>query len=151
MLTLNVKPSENARELYLNHKAAYEGDSGIDLFFVKGGVCPPGSTTFFDLEISCMLVNKHDIPISYYVYPRSSISKTPLIMHNSVGIIDAMYRHSIKVAVYNTSNQDYFVNPGDRLFQICSASLESIKVNVVDSLPGTLRGEGFGSSGTSKR
>ena len=35
----------------------------------------------------------------FYVYPRSSISKTPLRMANSVGIIDSGYRGNLKFAV----------------------------------------------------
>ena len=35
------------------------------------------------------------INCSYYLYPRSSISKTPLRMSNSTGIIDAGYRGEI--------------------------------------------------------
>ena len=35
---------------------------------------------------------------SYYLYPRSSISKTPLIQTNSVGIIDKDYRGNVMVS-----------------------------------------------------
>ena len=40
----------------------------------------------------------NDKNIGYYLYPRSSISKTPLILANSVGIIDSGYRGNIKAA-----------------------------------------------------
>ena len=36
-----------------------------------------------------MINSKENKNISYYLYPRSSISKTPLILANQVGIIDA--------------------------------------------------------------
>ena len=47
----------------------------------------------------------HDdyLPTSYMLVPRSSISKTPLRMANSIGIIDAGYRGEIMAAVDNIS------------------------------------------------
>jgi dUTP pyrophosphatase len=84
---------------------------------------------------------------SYYIYPRSSISKTPLIMHNSVGIIDSLYRNTLKVAVYNLSDNDYSVKKGEKLFQICAPYLQNIsRVNLVKELSESDRGSGFGSS-----
>jgi dUTP pyrophosphatase len=68
-------------------------------------------------------------------------------MSNSVGIIDAGYRHNIKVCVDNFSETDYQIKKGDRLFQICDASLRGMKVVLSDNLTKTNRGEGFGSSG----
>lgn len=153
-LQLQVKASNTAKDFYTNHKAAFAGDSGIDLFFPRDVICPGNRTTMIDLEISCMMRTpcephcNYDT-YSYYVYPRSSISKTPLIMHNSVGIIDAGYRNTIKVAVYNTGENAYCISKGDRLFQICAHDLRPITMKVVEDLPSTNRGSGFGSSGTS--
>ena len=42
---------------------------------------------------------------SYYLVPRSSISNTPFIMANSIGIIDAGYRGFIKAKIRNCSLQ----------------------------------------------
>ena len=84
---------------------------------------------------------------SYYLYPRSSISKTPLRMSNSTGIIDAGYRGNIIAKVDNISNEEYKIEKGTRLFQICSPSLEEIELEVVDELSETSRGTGgFGST-----
>ena len=86
----------------------------------------------------------------FYMYPRSSLSKTPLRLANSVGIIDAGYRgHLIGVfdATKNVGVCEY-----DRLVQICAPGLIPIYVEVVDSedMLGemTRRGDGgFGSTG----
>lgn len=149
MATLHIKVNkEELNSYYKDHKPSYSGDCGIDLFFTEDHVCNPGITTTIDLGISCMMTDMLSKQISYYVYPRSSISKTPLIMHNSVGIIDSGYRNSIRVAVRNVSNHAYFIRKGDRLFQICSPNLDNLRVKVVDDLPESERGEkGFGSSG----
>ena len=91
--------------------------------------------------------------IPYYLYPRSSISKTPLLCANSVGIIDRDYRGNIMGKVrylpFDLEAKDpYLVDKGTRLFQICSPDLHPIKVKLVDQLTETSRGEGgFGSTG----
>jgi dUTP pyrophosphatase len=149
MTILHIKAIENGTDFYyLNHKPSYHGDSGIDLFFTKNIACNPGVPVIIDLGISCMMTSPNGKQISYYIYPRSSISNTPLIMNNSVGIIDSGYRGNLKVAVTNISNNTYFIRKGDRLFQICSPDLSGINVRLVDTLPESDRGSGgFGSSG----
>lgn len=132
-------------DLYENHKTAYEGDAGVDLFFVNDKEIPAKSTVLIDLELSCEL--KHDNKyVSYYLYPRSSIYKTPLRMSNNVGIIDSMYRNTIKVPVDNFSDKSYNISRGQRLFQLCNASLEPMKINI-GNVSDSNRGSGFGSSG----
>ena len=80
--------------------------------------------------------------------PRSSISKTPLRMANSIGIIDAGYRGEIMAAVDNISDEDYMISPGDRLFQLVHPTLYPIHASVESNLSDTERGEGgFGSTG----
>jgi dUTP pyrophosphatase len=143
-------------DLYQNHKPAYEGDSGIDLFFPNDIVVPAGQTVLIDLEVICELRKISSSfsaksqsmfeNISYYLYPRSSIYKTPIRLANSVGIIDAGYRNSIKVPVDNRSNEDYTVKRGQSLFQICAPNLQNIRVILSDTLTETTRGPGFGSS-----
>lgn len=146
MNTLYIKPTETTKEFYINHRSAFVGDSGIDLFFPETIELEPLKTTIIDLGISCEMYCGDNL-CSYFVYPRSSISKTPLIMHNSVGIIDSNYRHSIKVAIRNLSNQFYTINKGEKLFQICAPNLGEIKLILKDNLSETTRGSGFGSSG----
>ena len=49
---------------------------------------------------------------AYYLYPRSSIYKTPLMLANSVGIIDSGYRGWICSAVRFLPREEYRYNPG---------------------------------------
>ena len=75
-------------------------------------------------------------------------ANTPLRLCNSVGIIDAEYRGEIIAMVDNISDQDYHITNGSRLFQLCSPTLESISVEVVNTLGQTSRGSlGLGSTG----
>lgn len=139
------------KNLYEHHSIAYEGDSGIDLFFPAEVHFNPKETKLIDLEISCEMKKTYltidNNYFSYYIYPRSSIYKTPLRMANSVGIIDSKYRNTLKIAVDNISDQGYTLTKNTKLFQICSPDLEPIKLIFVDKLSATERGSGFGSSG----
>ena len=99
------------------------------------------------------------VPCGYYLYPRSSIVKTPFRLSNSVGIIDSGYRGEIMAVVENidSASNDMKVcirkhmTPMTRMFQICSPTLEPFLVEIVDSeehLGITERGNGgFGSTG----
>ena len=150
-MKLLVKPlDDNVKMFYKNHSTYNEGDSGLDLFFIDNHVVEPHSTLMIDLKIQCEAFydNENDKNVSYYLYPRSSISKTPLRMANSTGIIDAGYRGNIMVAVDNINNEPYTIEKGTRLFQICGPTLEPITMDIVDELSNSERGSnGFGSTG----
>ena len=80
-MKLLVKPlDDNVKMFYKNHSTYNEGDSGLDLFFIDNYVVEPHSTLMVDLRIQCEAFydNENDKNVSYYLYPRSSISKTPL-------------------------------------------------------------------------
>ena len=97
----------------------------------------------------------------YYMYPRSSLSKTRLRLANSVGIIDSGYRGNLIgmfdcLSIANKGalcecEYDYIVKPFERLVQICAPNLCPIYVIMVDSeeelSEQTIRGGGgFGST-----
>jgi len=86
----------------------------------------------------------------FYLYPRSSISKMPLIMSNHVGIIDAGYRGNIIGAFRCVQNEPFVLEKTTRITQICHPSLCPIYVKIVSEkeLTTTERGSGgFGSTG----
>ena len=136
--------------LYSNHQHYNPGDSGLDLFCPETVTINPGETVKINLQINCEALHDtiENTNVSYYLYPRSSIIKTPLRLANSVGIIDAGYRGDIIACVDNIKSESYTVNKGDRLFQICSGNLEPIQFQLVNELSNTQRGSGgFGSTG----
>jgi dUTP pyrophosphatase len=147
-MKLLIKPSDTARELYEKHSTYHEGDAGLDLFFPEDIVIAKGDTKIVNMKISCNMIEK-DKKVSYYMYPRSSIAKTPLMLANNVGIIDKGYTGDIKVALRHiTNDEDYKISRGDRLVQICSRDLSPFTVELVDELEETTRGSGgFGSTG----
>jgi len=103
-------------------------------------------------------------PCGYYLYPRSSISKTRMRIANSVGIIDAGYRGDIiaavdTIGVFGSSDIWHIwketlmpIKKYDRYFQICAPDLSPFMVHIVDNESElgdpTARGAGgFGSTG----
>lgn len=152
-MKLLVKPlNEEIRQMYVNHSHYNPGDSGLDLFFPEDVTLNKGSLAVsVPLGIQCEALTKDGTQnLSYYLYPRSSISKTPLRMANSVGIIDAGYRGQIIVALdlVDPDINSFTIKKGTRLFQICSPTLDPIHLALVDSLSETQRGnDGFGSTG----
>ena len=147
---LKILPdNDTVKQYYETHSTYHEGDSGLDLFFTESVTISAHETKLINLHIKCEAfdeTNNH-VSHSYYLYPRSSISKTPLRMANSVGIIDAGYRGNIMVAVDNISDGSYTIGLGDRLFQICSPTLQPITFELVNVLSETGRGMGgFGST-----
>lgn len=83
------------------------------------------------------------------VYPRSGLAtKQGLRLANSTGIIDEDYRGEIIVALYNDSDYIRIVKNGDRIAQLIVMLYVPEKVEIVDELTDTERGEnGFGSTG----
>ena len=142
---LRIKQLNN-ENFYQNSKVAYTGDSGIDLYIPEDIKLQVG-TTLVDLKIQCEMILRSDgSNVSYYLYPRSSIYKKDMLMHNSVGIIDSMYRGNIKVPLRAFSEIELL--KGERYVQICSPDLSTISVEIVDNFITTERGTaGFGSSG----
>ena len=135
--------------VYNNHQHYNPGDSGLDLFCPETITINPGETVKINLQIKCeALSDDRQRNVSYYLYPRSSIIKTPLRLSNSVGLIDAGYRGDIIACVDNIKNESYTITQGDRLFQICAGNLEPIEFQLVNDLSNTQRGtSGFGSTG----
>ena len=86
---LHIKPTTSyTKQLYSGHSHYNPDDSGLDLYIPKNIDIYPGETKFIDLEIQCEMVEGDQCKnLPYYIYTRSSISKTPLILSNNVGII----------------------------------------------------------------
>ena len=65
------------------------------------------------------------------------------------GLIDADYRGEIMVKLFNLSDNNFVINPGDRIAQLKVARFEKIEWVETKELNSTERGEGgFGSTGT---
>jgi len=134
-------------DFYNKFKSHYNGDSGIDLFNESINI-KPFQVGVLDFKIKCEMINiDTNNFVSYYLVPRSSISKTSCILTNSIGIIDAGYRGDIMAKIRNISNNDEDFKEGS-YFQIISSDLKPIKINIVSQLSNTDRNDNaFGSTG----
>ena len=120
------------------------GDAGLDLFVVEDQIIPAKSTQPIPLQIACEnLDNK-----AYYLFPRSSISKTPLRLANSIGLIDGGYRGELIGMVDNIYDKDFHIKRGERYFQLVAVDSSPIDFELVEELSESSRGKGgFGSTG----
>ena len=153
-------PNSELRTLYYeaiyhhNRKKQNEKfpDAGFDLLVPEEKKAYPNKTLKLDHEVMCAAYSdSKNRPMSYYMYPRSSLSKTPLRLANSVGIIDSGYRGPLIAMLDNKSDTAYDIEKNKKLLQICAPNLEPIKVTLADTLEqlgNTERGDGgFGSTG----
>ena len=83
------------------------------------------------------------------IRPRSGLAaKHGISVLNSPGTIDADYRGEIKVILVNLSNDEFSINPGERIAQMVVARYEKVEWDEVELLDETERGAGgFGSTG----
>jgi len=83
------------------------------------------------------------------IRPRSGLSiKHGISLINCVGTVDEDYRGEVCVGVVNLSNEEYTIQPDERIAQMVIARVEQAKIEVVTELSETARGEGgFGSTG----
>lgn len=129
-------------------------DSGFDLFIPPGPglkeawVVPAGGSVKIPLGVVMVDYDSDMKSRPFYIYPRSSISKGPLRLANSVGIIDAGYRGELTIVLDNIANSPFLLYPGCRLVQVCRPGLLPFHVEFTKQVDDTKRGQdGFGSTG----
>jgi dUTP pyrophosphatase len=83
------------------------------------------------------------------IRPRSGLAaKYGISIVNAPGTVDADYTGEIKVILINLSNENFVINPGERIAQMVVARYERVEWDEVATLDETERGEGgFGSTG----
>lgn len=92
-------------------------DAGFDLFTPECIGMKNWTTNQIDYQVICsatIIKQMHDcrkeINTGFYMYPRSSISKTNIRLANNVGIIDAGYRGHLK-GMFDCVNQKSIKGP----------------------------------------
>lgn len=121
--------------------------AGYDMYACGDGdyIIEPGDTVMVSTGIAA------EIPTGCFgaLFARSGLAtKKGLRPANCVGVIDSDYRGEIMVAMYNDSDKQRVIEPGERIAQLVFLPYESFDINVVDELDDTQRGSGgFGSTG----
>ena len=146
MNLLKINIIADNKELWENHptynKAKTNDDCGLDIPMPLS-VTIPGKSKAYTVDLGF----KAEQNYGYMLVPRSSISKTPLRLANSIGIIDKGYRGKVMVKVDNNSEEDFIMNEGNCYFQIVAFNGVLSEMKLVDEISETIRGDGgFGST-----
>lgn len=126
---------------------AHPTDAGYDLFSVETIIIPCGQKAIIDTGIAIEISD--GLECYARVAPRSGLAAK----HNIdvfAGVVDASYRDSIKVILFNHGTKEFCVNKGDRIAQMIFERIYSPELQEVtyEDLTTTERGVGgFGSSG----
>ena len=122
---------------------SHPGDAGADLKASERLKVPARSKCLVPTGLSIALPEGH----VGLIWPRSGLA----VKHSidcGAGVIDAQYRGEIKVLLFNHSDEDFLIEPGDRIAQLLIQKVENIHFLLVDNLDNTDRNDaGFGSTG----
>lgn len=124
------------------------GSAGLDLpaCLDEPLSIPPGARVTIPTGIAIEIPFKHIVGL---VFPRSGLAtKHGISLANAVGVIDSDYKGEIIVAVYNQSDREYIVKPGERVAQLLFMPVFHAVFEPVEELAESNRGKGgFGSTG----
>ena len=121
---------------------AHELDAGFDLYSRECVIIPAGGSYTFDTGVHM------EIPRGFVgdVEPKSGLMVKYGIITD--GTVDAGYTGSIRVKLFNLGKDGFGVLKNQKIAQLVIKAIITPKLQVVDRLEDTERGEGgFGSSG----
>lgn len=129
---------------------AKEGDSGFDLrvFITDPITLKPLERKLIPTGLSVELPPNTELQVR----PRSGMAlKHGISVLNTPGTVDESYRGDIGIIAINLSNEDYTIQPGERIAQGVIMNVIGQRISElekVETLSETVRGStGFGSSG----
>ncbi|EJD54099.1 dUTP diphosphatase [Auricularia subglabra TFB-10046 SS5] len=117
--------------------------AGYDLYSAERKIVPARGKALVDTQLSIA------VPAGTYgrVAPRSGLASKHMI-DTGAGVIDADYRGTVFVLLFNYSDSDFQIEEGDRIAQLILERIVTPEVVEVQDLEETLRGSGgFGSTG----
>lgn len=138
---------------------AHETDAGLDLYSMEDKVIYQGELAEYDpktgitRKIPTGTVFDTGVHIAFDPGTYGKIeSKSGLNVNHSVvscgGVIDEGYTGAITVKLYNLGTEPYTVHKGDKIAQLVIMPYLTPKMELVDELDETDRGDnGFGSTG----
>ena len=126
---------------------ALMGDSGMDLRSNEDDIViiKPNGRTLIKTGLSVQLPDGYE----FQIRPKSGMAmKYGITVLNTPGTIDANYRGEIGVILYNASDRDYAVAPGDKIAQMVLQQVPKVEWEPVTELTKTNRGDGgYGHTG----
>jgi dUTP pyrophosphatase len=144
--TSNVLPALQVKKLRAEAVLPTRGSewsAGYDLSSAESKTIAPGARAVVKtaLSIAC--------PAGTYgrIAPRSGLTVKKGI-HVGAGVVDADYRGEVGVVLFNLGQEDFEIQPGDRIAQLVLEQILMVPVQEVQELDETVRGAGgFGSTG----
>ena len=122
---------------------AHEGDAGMDVYSNEDLIIGAGKRVLVSTGIST------EFPVGYValVWDKSGIAVKGGVT-KMAGVIDAGYRGEWKIALLNTSEEDYEIKKGEKIAQVLLQKVESPEIEIVEDVENSSRGDGgFGSTG----
>ena len=124
-------------------KYAHEGDAGMDLFSCEDCIIKAGERELVSTGLSI------ELPEGYValIWDKSGLAVNKGIK-TMAGVIEYTYRGEYKIALLNTSKQDWIINKGDKIAQLLIQPIATADIIEAEKLSETSRGDGaFGSTG----
>jgi dUTP pyrophosphatase len=121
------------------------GSAGMDVCSSEEIIIHPKSIALVKTNLSLEIPSGHEIQIR----SRSGLAaKSGIFVLNAPGTIDSDYRGEIGVILYNISDKEFIIKPGDRIAQAVLSKYERAEIIIVESISKTERADGgFGSTG----
>ncbi len=122
---------------------SHHDDAGLDLCALEAVTLAPGERQVVGTGVALaipsgyvgLIWDKSSIPFKYGVKSMG-------------GVIDAQYRGEVKVILVNLSQETVTFEAEQKIAQLLVQKVKLPEVEMVDALPGSVRGEGgFGSTG----
>jgi dUTP pyrophosphatase len=127
---------------------ATRGSAGLDLRACIDApmTLKPGES---NLVASGIAIHLDDEGLAAMILPRSGLGhKHGIVLGNLVGLIDSDYQGQIFVSIWNRGQNEYTVQPLERIAQLIVVPVVQVDLNIVDDFVESERGAGgFGHTG----
>lgn len=122
---------------------AHPGDAGLDMFSCEDCEIEPGKRKLVSTGLAI------ELPQGFVslIWDKSGIA-SKFGIKTMAGVIEHTYRGEYKILLYNTSEEIFKIEKGQKIAQLLVQPIATAEVIEVDELSDTQRGEGgFGSTG----
>ena len=126
-------------------KYAHDADAGMDLRTPIAFIVPAHGDFTVDTGVHIQ------IPTGFVGFIKSKSGLNVNSGLTATGVVDALYDGSIRVKLYNHSNEDYAFSRGDKITQMVILPIAKFDLELIDTQDEFEKSErgsnGFGSSG----
>jgi len=145
-ITIYTKDADIANWYHDRLERRNPRDEGVDIYTPKESFIS-FETRLLDSKCIFVVTNEKNERVSFQLVSRSSIVKTPFMLHNGIGIIDKDFCHSLKIALRNVS-LSIAESSQESLTQIIVPGFSISKITVINKEFRSEfdRGIGFGST-----